>query len=201
MRKILFVLFLMVICSFSTPHQDSIVNEYRKPNLGIYLAEGGASFFVGNIVGVGVPILLATSFPLGEGHELADPSIAYFLLYPACYGFSSAFGIDVTAKIFKFPGSFWGAVGGGLFGTAIGVSLLYVVDFDLMHPNFVNLTSAIILPPTFSVIGYNLFRKKDASQSNLFLHNRYMTEQSNSAESAFITKPPKVSIRILEIRF
>ncbi|MEO0126897.1 MAG: hypothetical protein ABIL44_03995 [candidate division WOR-3 bacterium] len=201
MRKTLFLLFLIVIAGFSLPQQDSIISESRKPNLGIYLAEAGSSFFVGNVVGIGVPIFLAATFSLGKGHELAAPSLAYLLLYPPCYSFSSAFSIDVAAKIFKFPGSFWGAVGGGVFGTAIGVSLLYAVDFEIMHPNFLSLTSAIILPPTFSVIGYNLFRKKDISQSNLFLHNRYVSEQSNSAESAFITKPPKVSVKILEIRF
>ncbi len=114
MGKVLFGLFLIVIFGFSTPHQDSIVNEYRKPNLGIYLGEGCVSFFAGNIAGIGIPILLAISFSLGDDPAAGYyPSLTYLLLYPVIYPFASALAIDLTAKICKCPGSFWGAVGGG----------------------------------------------------------------------------------------
>lgn len=199
MQRLLFVLFLICVWGYNGSTGDSVVPEYRKPNLGIYLAEGGASFFVGNVVGIGVPIFLAISFPLGEGHELADPSLAYFLLYPAIYSFTSAFGVDITAKIFKCKGSYWGAVGGGFLGLATGIGILYVTGFELMHPNFLTLTSVIILPPTFSVVGYNLFMKKDSGQSNIFLYNKkYIIARSYSMEKIDI---PKISIKVVEIKF
>ncbi len=58
-----------------------------------------------------------------------------------------------------------------------------------------------ILPPLSATTGYNLFKKKNSSNSNSFLPNKYMTTQSNSTGSISITNSPKVSIRIIEIRF
>lgn len=86
-------------------------------------------------------------------------------------------------------------------GTAVGVGMLYVTDFDLMHPNFLSLTAAVVIPPCFSVLGYNLCQKDNVEQSNLLLYKEYIAAKSYSIEDIAIKRSPKVSIKIIEIKF
>jgi len=175
--------------------------RYRKPNLGIYLAEGGASFIGGNVVGIGVPILLAIAFPLGEYNPATHytPSFAYFLLYPIIYSFPSAFAIDITGKIFKCPGSFWGAVGGGFLGLALG---MVGYEYDLV-PDYAAFTSFFVLPPVLSVVGYNLFRKGDQRQSDVFSEESYLMAQFYSSETNPMFQRPnlQIKVKVIEVKF
>lgn len=226
MPKIFFVLFLIVIAGFGLPQQDSVMNEYRKPNLGIYLAEGGASFFVGNIVGIGVPILLVISFPLGDDPTAGYfPSLTYLLTYPVIYPFASALAINVTAKIFKCRGSFWGAVGGGFLGIGLGIGScillrdesrpLYgwsLIALILSFPSCILSSESTqlyrwslmaILPPLCATTGYNVFRKKSLSHSDSFFDNNIninLTGQFYHGEKNSFANP-KVTIKMFEIKF
>jgi len=200
MPRLFFVLFSIGIYAFSSSTSDDIVYEYRKPNLGIYLAEGGASFLVGNVVGIGVPILLANSFPLGDDPTAGYyPSLTYLLLYPVIYPFTSAVGIDITAKIFKCKGSYWGAVGGGVLGVGLGLGSCIIFRDESMQ--LYGWSLMVILPPLFATTGYNLFKKKELSQSNLLLHQRYISAQPYAMERISISKFPKISIKIIEFKF
>lgn len=200
MQRLLFLLFVMQVFGYGSSPDDSIIHEYRKPNLGIYFVEGSASFFIGNVVGIGVPILLAASFPLGDDPGAGYfPSLMYFLSYPVIYPFASALAINATAKIFKCPSSFWGAVGGGFLGVGFGIGSCILLRDE--STQLYGWSLMAILPPLCATTGYNLFKKKNSSHSNSFLHNKYISDQFYSTESIFITKSPKVSIKILEIRF
>ncbi len=202
MCKILICLILIVICGFGTPHQDSIVNGYRKPNLGIYLAEGGASFFAGNTAGIGIPILLAVSFPLGDdplgGYY---PSLTYLLIYPAIYPLASALAIHGTAKIFKCPGSFWGAVGGGFLGIGLGIGSCILLRDE--NTQLYGWSLMAILPPLCATTGYNMFRKKNLRHSDSFFDgniNFNLPYQFNNSEKDSMGNPI-VTIKMFEIRF
>lgn len=202
MPKIFFVLFLIVIAGFGLPQQDSAIDEYRKPNLGIYLAEGGASFFAGNIVGVGVPILLAVSFSLGDDPTAGYfPSLIYLLSYPAIYPFASALAINVTARIFKCPGSFWGAVGGGFLGIGLGIGGCILLRDE--STQLYGWSLMAILPPLCATTGYNVFRRKNLSHSDSFFDdniNINLTGQFYHGEKNSFTNP-KATIKMFEIKF
>jgi len=191
-----------MVGGFGTPHQDSIVSECRKPNLGIYLAEGSASFFAGNVVGIGVPILLAISLPLGEDTPEYFPSLTYlFLGYPVIYPFASGLAINVAAKVFKCPGSFWGAVGGGFLGTGLGVGSCILLRDE--STQLYGWSLMAILPPLCATTGYNVFRKKDLSHSDSFFDdNIYINlpgQFYHSGINSFVN--PKVTIKIFKIKF
>lgn len=202
MKKSLVLLVVMQLCIFANSLNDSTISEFRKPNLGIYLLEGGASFFAGNVIGIGVPILLTSTLSLGEGHDFADPNFAYFLLYPALYSFSSAFAIDLTAKAFKCKGAYWGAVGGGLIGIGLGIGS-YILLCEASPQVYMGYwwSFIAILPPLCSTTGYNLFRKKDASQSSFFLNKGYSVAKSYSIENTAVSQFPKISIKVIEFKF
>ena len=201
MQKILFVLFLILICGYSSSPGDSAASEYRKPNLGIYLVEGTASFFIGNAVGIGVPISLAALFSSGDDPVAGYyPSLMFFLTYPVIYPFASALAIDITAKAFKSPGSFWGAVGGGSLGVGLGIGSCILLRNE--STQLYGWSLMVILPPLSTTLGYNLFKKKISGHSDFFLdNNKYIASQFYSTENIFISKSPKVSIKILEIKF
>ncbi|MEO0096362.1 MAG: hypothetical protein ABIL66_10810 [candidate division WOR-3 bacterium] len=202
MRKTLFLLFLIVIAGFSLPQQDSIISESRKPNLGIYLVEGGSSFFVGNVVGIGVPILLAATFSVGDDPGAGySPSVMYLLAYPVIYPLASALAIDVTGKIFKYRGSFWGAVGGGFFGIGLGIGSCILLRDE--NTQLYGWSLMAVLPPLCATTGYNVFRKKTLSHSGSFFDenvNVNLTGQFYHDEKKSFANP-KIAIKMFEIKF
>jgi len=176
--------------------------RYRKPNLGIYLAEGGASFLVGNVISYYSILLIYTGF--GTREYTSHWGLIHFIspLYSFTYPFASALVIDITGRIFKCPGSFWGAVGGGLLGIGVGWCSLYAID-QQGWGSTISWSLLVGLPPIFSTTGYNLFRKRESSQSNLFLHENYMVAQSYSSRTMANMPQPELQIKVqvIEIKF
>jgi hypothetical protein len=177
-------------------NSDNAGYLYRTPNLGIYLTEGAASFVAGNLAGFGAAVLLSLDYETPSGTHQLPQSI---LIWPVVYPFASAFGIHLTARIFKCPGSYWGAVGGGFVGVAVGLGSLYVLSGENTS-NYVWALAAV-LPPVFSTVGYNLFRQKDNTQSNFFLNRRYSTMVAYSVEITDGRRFPKMSVKLIEISF
>lgn len=177
---------------------SDVSHQHRNPNLVIYAAETGAALLLGNAVGYGSVVLLSLGYETPSGTHQPPASI---LAYPVVYPLAAALGVHLVGNSFKCPGSYWGAVGGGFLGTAVSVGIMYITRFEVMHPNFLALSLVMLIPPVFSVAGYNIFGGDERRQSNIFLNRRYRTADSWSLIGKPNANSLRLSVKILEITF
>jgi hypothetical protein len=159
------IIFLLLISLGSTQAYDWKKN-WHKPALEFFGATVGDA--VTGITGMAITVLIT---PHTNYMDDWPASMSLLLIgYSAGELLGAPLGTVLTGKILHHEGSVKGAYVGSLIGTVLGgLSAIYFADK--------NTSGEIVLPtillpsPLCSVIGYNLFPHKSASQSFLFLKN------------------------------
>jgi hypothetical protein len=194
------IIFVLVL---NLPMQNIYSQDLRKDNILIEKEPGIKEYgleFLGASIGqcvIGIPITIAGVIGLAYGFgDLGDGGAAAAVLgvgggHVVGSTVGAPLGTMLTGKIMYQKGSRLGAWMGGLLGTGLGLSTIWMYD-EATHNQQQNdwgiiLLTSLVLPPLCSVGGYNLLGSKSTSQSFY---------DKNNPQFTFALKPEKYRNKI-----
>jgi hypothetical protein len=153
-----FIIILLLLLNYSNTQALDWEEDLHNPVSEFLVATTG-DFLIGTLIVIG---------SVHTAYDLEDVGKGVLIGYIVGGSVGAPTGTIITGNSLEDEGSYLGSYAGGIIGTGLGFLSIYL--YNRIYPNdaaWPAIIPALLLPPVFSVIGYNLHKSENEFNSSI----------------------------------